>query len=46
MLCARTPQGYAALQTIKEAIDDYDELEMGRREYFWGRPPSAGCKRA
>jgi hypothetical protein len=42
--CARTPQGYAALQKIKEAIDDYAELEMGHREYFGGRPHSAGCK--
>jgi hypothetical protein len=44
MPCARTRQGYAALQTIKEAINDYAELEMGHRECFWGRPPSAGCK--
>ena len=44
MPCARTPQGYAALQAIKEAINDYAELEMGHREYFWGRPHSAGCK--
>jgi len=42
--CARTPQGDAALQAIKEAINDYGELEMGHREYFWGRPHSAGCK--
>jgi hypothetical protein len=41
---ARTPQGYAALEVIKEAIDDYAEVEMGHREYFWGRPHSAGCK--
>jgi hypothetical protein len=44
MLCARTPQGYAALEAIKEAINDYAEVEMGHREYFWGRPSSAGCK--
>jgi len=44
MPCARTPQGEAALQAIKEAINDYGELEMGHREYFWGRPHSAGCK--
>jgi hypothetical protein len=42
--CARTPQGYAALQGIKEAINDYAELEMVHREYFWGQPHSAGCK--
>jgi hypothetical protein len=44
MPCARTQQGYAALQAIKEAINDYVELEMGHRKYFWGRPRSAGCK--
>ena len=29
-----------------KTIDDYAELEMGHREYFWGRPHSAGCKHA
>jgi hypothetical protein len=42
--CARTPRGSAALQAIKEAINDYAELEMGHREYFRGRSHSAGCK--
>jgi hypothetical protein len=42
MPCARMPQGYAALQAIKEAINDYAELEIGHREYFWGRLHSAG----
>jgi hypothetical protein len=44
MPCARTPQGYAALEAIKQAINDYAEVEMGHREYFWGRPHRAGCK--
>ena len=34
MPCARTPQGYAAVQAINEAINDCAELEMGHREYF------------
>jgi len=32
------------LEAIKEAIDNYAEGEMGNRQYFWGRPHSAGCK--
>ena len=31
-------------EAIKVAIDNYAECEMGQREYFWGRPHSAGCK--
>jgi hypothetical protein len=42
--CARTPQGYRALEAIKRAIDDYAECEMGHREFFWDKPHSAGCK--
>ena len=34
MPCARTPLSYAALQAIKETINDYAELEMRHREYF------------
>jgi hypothetical protein len=40
----RRRDSYALLQKIKEAIDDYAECEMEHREYFWGRPHSAGCK--
>jgi hypothetical protein len=32
------------MEAIKQAIDDWAECEMGHREYFWGRPPSVGCK--
>jgi hypothetical protein len=42
--CARQRGSYALLQAIKEAIDDYAQCEMGHRDYFWGRPHSAGCK--
>ena len=44
MPCVKQPGSYALLQAIKEAIDDYAEREMGHREYFWGRPHSAGRK--
>ena len=40
----RAPGGYAAMEAIKQSIDDWAECEMGHRGYFWGRPPSAGCK--
>lgn len=40
----KQPGGYELLQAIKDAIDDYAECEMGHREFFWGRPHSAGCK--
>ena len=42
LACARRQGSYALLQAIKEAIDDYAECEIGHREYFWGRPHSAG----
>ena len=42
--CARQRGSYALLEAIKEAIDNYAECEMGHRQYFWGRPHSAGCK--
>jgi hypothetical protein len=29
-------------QAIEKAIDDYAELETGKREYFWDRPQSIG----
>jgi hypothetical protein len=41
---ARAPGSYAAMEAIKQAIDDWAECEMGHRGYFWGRPQSAGCK--
>lgn len=44
MPVVKQPRSYVLLQAIKEAIDDYAECEMGHREYFWGRPHSAGCK--
>jgi hypothetical protein len=44
MPLARKRDSYALLQKIKEAIDDYAECEMGHREFFWGRPHSAGFK--
>jgi hypothetical protein len=44
LACAKKQGCYALLQAIKEAIDDYAEREMGHREYFWGRPHSAGRK--
>ena len=40
----RAPGSLMLLEALKEAIDNYAECEMGYREYFWGRPPSAGCK--
>jgi hypothetical protein len=44
LACARRQGRFQLLEQIKEAIDDYAEHEMGHREYFWGRPHSAGCK--
>jgi hypothetical protein len=44
LACAKKQRSYILLQAIKEAIDEYAECEMGHREYFWGRPHSAGCK--
>jgi hypothetical protein len=44
LACARHRGSCALLEAIKEAIDNYAECEMGHREYFWGRPHSAGCK--
>jgi hypothetical protein len=44
LACARKQGSFVLLQAIKEAIDNYAECEMGHREYFWGRPHSAGCK--
>jgi hypothetical protein len=44
MSCEKQPGSYVLLQAIKQAIDNYAECEMGHREYFWGRPHSAGCK--
>jgi hypothetical protein len=44
LACAKKQRSYLLLMAIKEAIDDYAECEMGYREYFWGRPHSAGCK--
>ena len=38
------PGSFMALQAIKDAIDDYAERQMGHREFFWGRPHSAGCR--
>jgi hypothetical protein len=40
----RAPGSYAAMEAIKQAIDDWAECEMGHQGYFWGRSPSAGCK--
>ena len=42
----RARGSYAAMEAIKQAIDDWAECEMGHRGYFWGRPPSAGCKQS
>jgi hypothetical protein len=39
----KRPGSQAALKAIKTAIDDWAECEMGHREFFWGRPHSAGC---
>lgn len=39
------PGSFMALQAIKGAIDNYADLQMGHREYFWGRPHSAGYRR-
>jgi hypothetical protein len=39
------PGSFMALQAIKDAIDNYAERQMEHREYFWGRPHSAGCRR-
>src|SRR5580704_8984063 len=39
----RARGSYAAMEAIKQAIDDWAECEMGHRGYFWGRPQSAGC---
>jgi hypothetical protein len=44
LACARKQRSYLLLEAIKELIDDYAESEMGHREYFWGKPHSAGCK--
>ncbi len=44
LACARRPSSLLLLEAIKSAIDDYAECEMGYREYFWGKPHSAGCK--
>jgi hypothetical protein len=44
LACARKQRIYALLEAIKEVIDEYAECEMEHREYFWGRPHSAGCK--
>jgi hypothetical protein len=41
---AKVPGSLMLIEAIKKAIDDYAECEMGHREYFWGRPHSAGCK--
>ena len=41
---AKVPGSLMLIEAIKSAIDDYAECEMGHREYFWGRPHSAGCK--
>jgi hypothetical protein len=43
---ARQPRSFALIAAVKSAIDDYAEHEMGSREYFWGRPHSAGCRRS
>jgi hypothetical protein len=40
----RRPGSFMRLEAIKKAIDDYAECEMGHRDFFWGRPHSAGCK--
>ena len=40
----RKERSYLLLEAIKQAIGDYAECEMGHREYFWGRPLSAGCR--
>jgi hypothetical protein len=40
------PGSHMALQAIRKAIDDYAACQIGHREYFWGRPHSAGCRRA
>jgi hypothetical protein len=36
------PGGHVLVQAIMSAIDDYAERETGNREYFWGKPHSAG----
>jgi hypothetical protein len=43
MPSARAPGSLMLIEAIKVAIDNYAECEMGHREYFWGRPHSAGC---
>jgi hypothetical protein len=45
-LCATSEGRHTAalLEAIKEAIGNYAECETGHREYFCGRPHSAGCK--
>jgi hypothetical protein len=36
------PGSHVLVQAIMSAIDDYAERETGNREYFWGKPHSAG----
>ena len=43
LACARMRGSFELLERIEHAIDDYAENETGHREYFWGRPHSAGC---
>ena len=35
-------ESWDRVQAIWKAIDDYAELETGKREYFWNRPHSIG----
>jgi hypothetical protein len=39
---ATAPGSYMMIDCIRRAIDDFAERETGSREYFWGRPHSAG----
>lgn len=41
---ARRPGSLMHIDAIKKAIDDWAESETGHREFFWGKPHSAGCK--
>jgi hypothetical protein len=40
----RSPGGFASVEAIKDAIDDWAEHVMGARDFFYGRGHSIGCK--
>jgi hypothetical protein len=42
----KRPGSFEAVETIKAAIDNWAECELGARDFFYGRPHSTGCKQA